>query len=66
MKTPNEVVRRAAQRAMEIHHMTEPELARAIGCGRKAVSRIMDEETVRMTQDQWFGLCNLAGILSGW
>lgn len=61
MKTPNEIIRRIAQRAMERHHLTQHGLAQAIGCGDSSVAAILDERPVRLTQGQWFYLMSLGG-----
>lgn len=61
MKTPNEYFRRLAQRAMELHRLNETALAQKIGCGLKAINRILSEEDVRLTQTQWFNLMALGG-----
>lgn len=65
MMTPNEVMRRWAQLAMEAHNLTEPDLARALGCSRVSVGRIMDETTVRLTQEPWFNLYSLSRVKKG-
>ena len=62
MKTPNEIVRRIAQKAMERYHLTQHGLAREIGCGDSSVAAILDERSVRLTQEQWFYLVSLGGI----
>lgn len=61
MKTPNEYFRRLAQRAMELHGLSERSLAQRIGCGWGSVAHILSEEDVRMTQTQWFNLMTLGG-----
>ena len=65
MMTPNEVMRRWAQLAMESHNLTEPDLARALGCSRVSVGRIMEETPVRLTQEQWFNLYSLSRVKKG-
>lgn len=50
-----------AQRAMELHGLSEAGLSRRIGCGSKAINHILSEEDVRLTQTQWFNLMALGG-----
>ena len=61
MRTPNEYFRRLAQRAMETHRLSERGLARLLGCGWETVNHLLNEETVRMTQEQVFNLMALGG-----
>lgn len=61
MRTPNEYFRRLAQRAMETHRLSERGLARLLGCGWDTVNHLLNEETVRMTQEQVFNLMALGG-----
>lgn len=57
--TPNEIARHIAERAMTRHKLGARELAKAIGCGDHAVYQILNEQPVRMTQEQWFNLMSL-------
>lgn len=60
--TPNETVRRLTQRAMEQNRLSERGLAHEIGCGSGTISRLLDEESVRLTQEQWLLLLKMGGI----
>ena len=62
MRTPNEYFRRLAQRAMETHRLSERGLARLLGCGWDTVNHLLNEENVRLTQEQWFNLMALGGV----
>lgn len=63
MKTPEEIMRKVAQQAMENHRiLSETKLAAAIGCGQGSVSKLLGEEPVKLTQEQWFNLCTLEGV----
>ena len=61
MRTPNEYFRRLTQKAMEDHRLSERGLARLLGCGWETVNHLLNEENVRMTQEQWFNLMTLGG-----
>ena len=61
MRTPNEYFRRLAQRAMETHRLSERGLARLLGFGWDTVNHLLNEENVRLTQEQWFNLMALGG-----
>ena len=60
--TENEIVRRLTQRAMERHNLNQKELSWELGCGRQTVAHLLDEENVRLTQEQWVVLMKLGGI----
>lgn len=60
--TPNETVRRLTQRAMERHNLNQKELSWELGCGRQTVDHLLDEENVRLNQEQWVILMRLGGI----
>ena len=62
MKTPNEIVRRITQQAMERHRLSQRGLAHEIGCGDGSIAKLLDEQEVRLTQEQWFYLMTLGGI----
>lgn len=62
MRTPNEYFRRLAQRAMETHRLSERGLARLLGGGWDTVNHLLNEENVRLTQEQWFNLMTLGGV----
>ena len=59
--TPNEVIRRITQRAMERHRLSQRGLAHEIGCGDGSIAKLLDEQEVRLTQEQWFYLMTLGG-----
>ena len=59
--TAEETVRRMAERAMETHRLSERGLARLLGCGWDTVNHLLNEDTVRMTQEQVFNLMALGG-----
>lgn len=61
--TINRTVRRLTERAMDLHHLTPKTLSDAVGCNSKSIYRILEEETVRMTQEQYFNLFTLAGAV---
>lgn len=46
MMTPNETIRRIAQRAMERHRLSQRGLAHEIGCGEGSIAKILDEQVV--------------------
>ena len=56
--TPNEAIRRITQRAMERHRLSQRGLAHEIVCSSDL---ILDEQEVRLTQEQWFYLMTLGG-----
>lgn len=60
--TPNETVRRLTQRAMERHGLNQRELAWEMGCGLQTVAHLLDEENVRLNQEQWVVLMKLGGV----
>lgn len=60
--TPNEAIRRITQRAMERHRLSQRGLAHEIGCGEGSIAKILDEQEVRLTQEQWFYLMTLGNI----
>lgn len=62
MRSSNETVRRLTQRAMERHGLNQRELAWEMGCGLQAVAHLLDEENVRLNQEQWVVLMKLGGI----
>ena len=57
--TPNEVIRRITQQAMERHRLSQRGLAHEIGCGDGSIAKLLDEQEVRLTQEQWFYLMTL-------
>ena len=60
--TAEETVRRMAERAMGRHRLKSArELAEAVGCGQQAARHILNEETVRLTTEQWLNLSALGG-----
>lgn len=61
MRSPNEYFRRLTQKAMEDHRLSERGLARRMGCGWETVNHLLNEENVRMTQEQVFNLMALGG-----
>ena len=48
---PEETVRRMAERAMGRHRLGAHGLAKAVGCGDTTVRHLLDEETVRLTEN---------------
>lgn len=63
--TPEEIMRRVTQRAMERHNiLSETRLASHVGCSQKSISKLLSETPVTLTQEQWFNLCTLAGVLN--
>lgn len=61
--TANTAVRRFTERAMELHHLTPKTLSRAVGCNDKSIYNILDEQPVKLTQEQYFNLFTLAGVI---
>lgn len=61
MMTPNETIRRITQQAMERHRLSQRGLAHEIGCGDGSIAKLLDEQEVRLTQEQWFYLMTLGG-----
>lgn len=59
--TPNEAIRRITQRAMERHRLSQRGLAHEIGCGDGSIAKLLDEQEVLLTQEQWFYLMTLGG-----
>jgi hypothetical protein len=65
LKTPEEIMRKVTQKAMENHHiLSETKLASAVGCGQGSISKLLNETPVKLTQEQWFNLCTLANVLN--
>ena len=60
--TAEETVRRMAERAMERHGLNQRELAWEMGCGLQTVAHLLDEENVRLNQEQWLVLMKLGGV----
>ena len=60
--TPNEAVRRLTQRAMERNSLSQRGLAWEMGCALTTTAKLLDEETVRLNQEQWVILLKLGGI----
>ena len=52
----NRIVREAAEQAMIVGHLREKGLAEYLGCSEKSVRRILDEEPVKMIQEQYIRL----------
>lgn len=44
-----------------IHRLSQRGLAHEIGCGEGSIAKILDEQEVRLTQEQWFYLMTLGG-----
>lgn len=59
--TAEETVRRMAERAMGRHRLSQRGLAHEIGCGDGSIAKLLDEQEVRLTQEQWFYLMTLGG-----
>ena len=49
--TAEETVRRMAERAMGRHRLGAHDLAKAVGCGDTTVRHLLNEETVRLTEN---------------
>lgn len=65
MKTPEQIMRQVTQQAMEKHHiLSETKMAAAVGCGQGSIAKLLTETPVKLTQEQWFNLCTLAGVLN--
>lgn len=65
MKTPEQIMRQVTQQAMERHHiLSETKMAAAVGCGQGSIAKLLNETPVKLTQEQWFNLCTLAGVLN--
>lgn len=58
---PEETVRRMAERAMGSHRLSPHDLAKAVGCGDTTVRHLLNEDTVRLTTEQWLNLSALGG-----
>lgn len=61
--TVNCAVRRFTEQAMERHHLVPKSLSSAVGCNEKSIYRILNEEPVKLTQEQYFNLFALAGVI---
>lgn len=59
---PEETVRRLTQRAMERNSLSQRGLAWEMGCGLQTVAHLLDEENVRLNQEQWLVLMKLGGV----
>lgn len=59
---PEETIRRLTQRAMERNNLNQRGLAWEMGCAPTTVSKLLDEENVRLSQEQWIILMQLGGI----
>lgn len=59
--TAEETVRRMAERAMGKHRLGAHDLAKAVGCGDTTVRHLLNEDTVRLTTEQWLNLSALGG-----
>lgn len=65
MRTPEQIMRKVTQQAMENHNITsETKLASAVGCGQGSIAKLLNESPVKLTQAQWFNLCTLARVLN--
>ena len=58
---PEETVRRMAEHAMGRNRYSPHDLAKAVGCGDTTVRRLLNEDTVRLTTEQWLNLSALGG-----
>ena len=52
----NRIVREAAEQAMIVGHFREKGLAEYLGCSEKSIRRILEEEPVKMIQEQYIRL----------
>lgn len=59
----NRIVREAAEQAMVVGRLREKGLAEYLGCNEKSVHRILEEQPVKMVQDQYIRLLLLGGKL---
>ena len=59
--TPNEGHRRLTQGGKGGHRLSQRGLAHEIGCGDGSIAKLLDEQEVRLTQEQWFYLMTLGG-----
>lgn len=59
--TAEETVRRMAERAMGRNRYSPHDLAKAVGCGDTTVRHLLNEDTVRLTTEQWLNLSALGG-----
>ena len=59
---PEETVRRMAERAMERNNLNQRGLSWEMGCAPTTVAKLLDEENVRLSQEQWIILMQLGGI----
>lgn len=50
--TAEHAVSRCAEKAMELHHLTPRDLARAIGCGEGSIYNLLNERPVQFKQSQ--------------
>lgn len=62
--TANTAVRRFTERAMELHRLTPKALSRAVGCNDKSIYNILNEQPVKLNQEQYFNLFALAGVIT--
>ena len=46
---------------MGTHRLGAHDLAKAVGCGDTTVRHLLDEDTVRLTTEQWLNLSALGG-----
>ena len=60
-----EIVRKATERAMERHRLSQRALASAVGCGPSSIANMLDNMPVRLNQEQYIALLSLAGMLKG-
>ena len=63
MMDANRIVREAAEQAMVVGHLREKGLADYLGCSEKSVHRILEEQPVKLVQDQYIRLLLLGGKL---
>lgn len=61
--TVNHAVKKIVNMAMDLHRLTPVELSKAVGCNEKSIYRLLDEETVKLSQEQYFNLFSLAGVI---
>lgn len=62
--TAEHAVSRCAEKAMELHHLTPRDLARAIGCGEGSIYNLLNERPVQFKHSQYVSLLLLAGVLN--
>lgn len=63
MTLVNDTVAKLTRRVMDANHLTPRSLAKTIGCSVKSVYNLLDAQETRLTQEQYFNLFTLAGVI---